>query len=102
MRNRRDARQRLTEEAFQFQDRVTGIMEVNLSMVSNRLNEVMKVLTVMSTIFLPLTVLTGMWGMNIELPHLPGGAGSQFWWISGIMFVVTSAMLIVFRLNKWI
>ena len=33
----------------------------------------MKVLTVMSTIFLPLTVLTGMWGMNIQLPHLPGG-----------------------------
>ena len=32
----------------------------------------MKVLTVMSTIFLPLTVLTGMWGMNVPLPHLPG------------------------------
>ena len=35
----------------------------------------MKVLTVMSTIFLPLTVLTGMWGMNVPLPHFPGGAG---------------------------
>ena len=42
----------------------------------------MKVLTVMSTIFLPLTVLTGMWGMNIPLPHFPGGAGAQFWWIA--------------------
>ena len=57
-----------------FQDRVTGIHEVNLASVSNRLNQVMKVLTVMSTIFLPLTVLTGMWGMNIPLPHFPGDA----------------------------
>ena len=93
---------RLTEEAVLFQDRITGIFEVNLSSVSNRLNQVMKLLTVMSTIFLPLTVLTGMWGMNIDLPHLPGGAGSQFWWISGIMFAISSAMLVVFRLNRWI
>ena len=77
---------RLAEEVILFQDRMTGVLEVNLASVSNRLNQIMKVLTVMSTIFLPLTVLTGMWGMNIDLPHLPGGAGSQFWWISGIMF----------------
>jgi hypothetical protein len=61
-----------------FQDRMTGVLEVNLASISNRLNQIMKVLTVMSTIFLPLTVLTGMWGMNIDLPHLPGGAGAQF------------------------
>ena len=66
---------RLTEEVILFQDRMTGVLEVNLASVSNRLNQVMKVLTVMSTIFLPLTVLTGMWGMNIDLPHFPGGAG---------------------------
>ncbi|MGH9203624.1 MAG: magnesium transporter CorA family protein, partial [Vicinamibacterales bacterium] len=70
---------RLTEEAILFQDRVTGIFEVHLSTVSNRLNQVMKVLTVMSTIFLPLTVLTGMWGMNIDLPRFPGGDAAQFW-----------------------
>ena len=39
----------------------------------------------MSTIFLPLTVLTGMWGMNVPLPHFPGGAAAQFWWVVGIM-----------------
>jgi magnesium transporter len=49
---------RMTEEAILFQDRVTGVFEVNLSTVSHRLNQVMKLLTVMSTIFLPLTVLT--------------------------------------------
>jgi magnesium transporter len=93
---------RLAEEVILFQDRMTGVLEVNLASVSNRLNQIMKVLTVMSTIFLPLTVLTGMWGMNVPIPHLPGGADAQFWWISGIMFTISFVMLVVFRFNKWI
>ena len=93
---------RLTEEAILFQDRVTGIFEVNLSTVSHRLNQVMKLLTVMSTIFLPLTVLTGMWGMNISLPDFPGGPEVQFWWVIGIMGAISLAMRALFRRNKWI
>jgi magnesium transporter len=93
---------RYAEETILFQDRVTGILEVNLSTVSNRLNQVMKVLTVMSTIFLPLTVLTGMWGMNVELPQLPGGPQAQFWWVAGIMIVVILAMLGMFRRKGWL
>jgi magnesium transporter len=93
---------RYADEVALFQERVTGIYEINLATVSNRLNSVMKVLTVMSTIFLPLTVLTGMWGMNIEIPHFPGGAASQFWWITAIMTIVVAAMLGLFRRNKWI
>jgi magnesium transporter len=93
---------RLTEEAVLFQDRITGIFEVNLSSVSNRLNQVMKLLTVMSTIFLPLTVLTGMWGMNITIPHFPGGPDVQFWWIFGLMIAICVAMLVFFRRNKWL
>src|SRR5688500_10410851 len=93
---------RYSEEAILFQDRVTGILEVNLSTVSNRLNMVMKVLTVMSTIFLPLTVLTGMWGMNINLPQFPGGPGVQFWWIAGLMLAVILTMLALFRRRGWI
>ena len=93
---------RFTEEAILFQDRVTGIFEVNLSTVSHRMNKVMKLLTVMSTIFLPLTVLTGMWGMNIPIPHLPGGPEAQFWWIGAIMVALIVGMLTFFRRNKWI
>ena len=94
---------RYADEAMLFQERVTGIHEVNLATVSNRLNSVMKVLTVMSTIFLPLTVLTGMWGMNIPVPHFPGASPeSQFWWITGMMVVIAAAMLAFFRRNKWI
>ena len=93
---------RYADEAMLFQERVTGIHEVNLATVSNRLNRVMKVLTVMSTIFLPLTVLTSMWGMNIELPHFPGGVEVQFWWLAAVMIVVIAAMLLLFRKFKWI
>ena len=93
---------RYADEVMLFQERVTGIYEINLATVSNRLNNVMKVLTVMSTIFLPLTVLTGMWGMNIELPDFPGGEVAQFWWITAIMAAMVAGMLTVFRRNKWI
>lgn len=93
---------RLTEEAMLFQDRVTGILEVNLATVSNRLNQVMKVLTVLSTIFMPLTLLSGMWGMNVRLPHLPGGEAAQFWWVSGVMLALTAGMLTFFRFKDWI
>jgi magnesium transporter len=93
---------RYADEAMLFQERVTGIHELNLATISNRLNQVMKVLTVMSTIFLPLTVLTGMWGMNIDLPHFPGGPAAQFWWIAGVMSLVIVVMLALFRRLRWI
>ncbi|MGH6690806.1 MAG: magnesium/cobalt transporter CorA [Gammaproteobacteria bacterium] len=93
---------RLSEEAILFQDRVTGILEAHLSAVSNRLNVVVKVLTVISTIFLPLTVLTGMWGMNVPLPMFPGSAEAQFWWVAAIIVAIAAGMLAVFRLNRWI
>ena len=64
---------RLSDEAMFFQDRITSILDAHLSAVSNQLNQVMKVLTVIATIFMPLTVLTGMYGMNVPLPHFPGG-----------------------------
>jgi magnesium transporter len=92
---------RVTEESLIFQDRLTGILEVHLAAVSNRLNQVMKVLTVMSTIFLPLTVLTSMWGMNVSLPMFPGGEGAQFWWVVGVMIALSVGMLALFRRKRW-
>lgn len=92
---------RLSEEAVLFQDRVSGVLEAHLTTISNRLNVVMKVLTVISTIFLPLTVLTGMWGMNVPLPMFPGGAAAQFWWVSGIMAAIVAVMLTLFKRNGW-
>ena len=93
---------RLSDEATLLQDRVTGILEAHLSTISNRLNLVMKVLTVMSTIFLPLTVLTGMWGMNVPLPAFPGGDAMQFWWVAACMAAITGVMLAFFYRNGWL
>jgi magnesium transporter len=93
---------RLSEEAFMFQDRISSLLDAHLAFVSNQLNGIMKVLTLISTIFLPLTVLTGLYGMNVTLPHLPGGEGAQFWWVMLIMVSVGGGMLYFFRRRGWI
>jgi magnesium transporter len=93
---------RLSDEAMFFQDRITSILDAHLSAVSNQLNQVMKVLTIIATLFMPLTVLTGIYGMNVSLPHLPGGDHWQFWWIVAIMFAMSGAMLGFFRRKGWI
>lgn len=93
---------RLVDEAIFFQDRVSGLLDAHLSQVSIQLNGVMKVLTIIATLFMPLTVLTGMYGMNLDLPHLPGGEDVQFWWVLGIMIALSLGMLGYFRLRRWI
>ena len=93
---------RLVDEAMFFQDRVTSLLDAHLSQVSNQLNGVMKVLTIIATLFMPLTVLTGMYGMNVRLPQLPGGEAAQFWWILGIMIGLSAGMLGYFRSRRWL
>jgi magnesium transporter len=93
---------RLTDEALFLQDRVTGLIDAHLSNQSNRLNQVMKVLTVIATIFMPLTVLTSMWGMNVALPHLPGSDPAQFWWVVLMMVGLSAVMLWFFRRKHWL
>ena len=93
---------RVADDVLIFQDRITGMLDAHLSNVSNRLNEVMKVLTVVATILMPLTLLTSMYGMNVPLPQFPGGEHAQFWWLFGIMAVTVVAMLAMFRRKRWI
>ena len=93
---------RLTDESTFFGDRVTSLMDAHLTVVSNQLNSVMKVLTLIATIFMPMTVLTGMFGMNVTLPQFPGGDSAQFWWITGVLVVLAAAMIWLFRRERWI
>jgi magnesium transporter len=93
---------RISDDALIFQDRISGILDAHLSNVNNRLNEVMKVLTVVSVIFMPLTLLAGLYGMNVRLPIFPGGEGAQFWWLCGISVGVIVSMLALFRRKRWI
>jgi LPXTG-motif cell wall-anchored protein len=62
----------------------------------------MKVLTVITVFFAPLTVLTSLYGMNVSLPHLPGGEQNQFWWIVGMMAVLVGGMLWFMRSRRWL
>jgi magnesium transporter len=93
---------RIADDSIIFQDRIAGILDAHLSNVNNRLNETMKVLTLVATIFMPLTVLTSMWGMNILLPRFPGNPAGQFWWIAGAMVTIVGVMIVWFRRRHWI
>ena len=93
---------RIADDALIFQDRLTGVLDAHLSIVSNQLNDVMKVLAVVATIFMPLTLLTGVYGMNMPLPHFPGGDAAQFWWLFGFSLALVAVMLAAFRRKHWI
>ena len=93
---------RIADDTFMFQDRITGILDAHLSNVSNRLNAVMKVLTVVATLVMPPTLLAGIYGMNVSLPHFPGSDGAQFWWLVGLCIAMILVMLALFRRRRWI
>jgi magnesium transporter len=93
---------RLNEEAIFLQDRVSSLLDAYLSTVSNQLNSVMKVLTVIATIFMPLTFITGLYGMNLPLPHFGLPDQYLFWALVAIMTAVSVSMLIAFRRRGWI
>lgn len=82
-------------------DMVTGLLDIYLSSVSNKMNEVMKVLTIIATIFIPLTFLAGVYGMNFEyMPELSWKWGYPV--ILGAMFLIGLAMLYFFKKKKWL
>jgi len=82
-------------------DVLSGMLETYLSSVSNRMNEVMKVLTIIATIFIPLTFIAGIYGMNFKfMPELEWRGG--YFVIIGFMVVVAVIMLIFFRKKKWL
>lgn len=93
---------RLADEAMFFQDRITSLLDAHLSTVSNQLNSVMKILTVIATIFMPLTFITGLYGMNVDLPHFGMGGSTVFWLLLVFMLVVSGGMLAFFRMRDWI
>ena len=81
-----------------FRDMLSGMLDIYLSSVSNRMNEVMKVLTIIATIFIP---LTGIYGMNFRyMPELNSPWGYPLVYV--VMLAVTGIMLMYFRRKKWL
>ena len=92
---------RVTDLAENYRDLISGALEAYLSVVSNRLNEIMKVLTIFSAIMLPLTFIAGVYGMNFEnMPELHSRYGYYAIWV--IMIAVAVGMLMFFWKRGWI
>jgi magnesium transporter len=83
-----------------FRDMLSGMLDIYLTTISNRLNEVMKVLTIIATIFMPLSFIAGVYGMNFKyMPELELSWG--YFGILGIMLIISLLMLIYFKKKKW-
>lgn len=94
-----------TVEAFR--DIVSGMLDIYLSSISNRMNEIMKVLTIFAAIFIPLTFIAGVYGMNFNTEKSPFNMPELNWQfgypiVMGIMIAVAVVMLIFFRRKTWL
>lgn len=92
---------RVIDTVETFRDLLSGMMDIYLSSVSNRMNEVMKVLTIITTIFIPLTFIAGIYGMNFtNMPELNWHYSYYVLW--AVMIAVAVGMIFYFRKRKWL
>ena len=83
-----------------FRDTLSGILDIYLSSINIRMNEIMKVLTIIATIFMPLTFLVGVYGMNFKyMPELEWHWGYFLIW--GVIIIIAVSMLVYFRKKRW-
>ncbi len=92
---------RITDLAESYRDIISGVLEAYLSQISNRLNEIMKVLTIFTATMMPLTLITGIYGMNFEhMPELQSRYG--YFAVLGTMLALGVGMFWYFRRKKWL
>lgn len=100
-RDLQDHTARIIDTVETYRDLLGGIMDIHISTNANKMNEVMKVLTIMSTIFIPVTFIAGVYGMNFEnMPELHSRYGYYITW--AIMLVIIVGLVIYFRKRKWL
>jgi len=93
---------RISDMVDSYRDLLSGALDAYMSMVSNRLNDVMKQLTIIATVFLPLSFLTGFFGQNFVWLVSRIGSTAAFWGIGvGTELVAVAALLIMFRRRGW-
>lgn len=92
---------RVIDTVESLRDTTAGLLDAHLSSISNRMNEVMKVLTIISTTFIPLTFIAGVYGMNFE--HMPE---LRIWWayplVWGLFVLISLGMIVFFRRKRWL
>jgi magnesium transporter len=83
-----------------YQDILSNMLDTYLSSISNKTNDTMKILTIISTIFIPLTFIAGIYGMNFKnIPELQFSYGYPLFWV--ISIIIASVMLMFFHKKKW-
>ncbi|APG59488.1 magnesium/cobalt transporter CorA [Christiangramia salexigens] len=91
----------ISENIEIYREMIWGLMDMYMTTISNRMNEVMKVLTIMASIFIPLTFIAGIYGMNFEyIPELQWKYSYFVLW--GIMIIIFLLMLYYFKRKKWL
>jgi magnesium transporter len=95
-----DASERIWDMLENYKEVVEALEDTNESVITHRLNNVLRVLTSVSVILLPLTLIASVFGMNVDVP----GEGSieAFWVILGLMVVVLGGMVAYFRKRGWL
>lgn len=100
LRDLQDHSTRIIDTVETYRDLLSGMMDIYLSNNANKMNEVMKVLTIMSSIFIPVTFIAGVYGMNFEfMPELKSPYGYAAIW--GVMLCVMGGLVIYFKKKKW-
>jgi len=95
-----DHLERLTDSTETFRDLVNGALETYSSFTSAKTNEIMRILTIISTIVLPLSFVTGVFGMNVVIPYAE--TRWALWAILAMMLVMTGGMLLWFKRRGWL
>ncbi|MEM6517545.1 MAG: magnesium/cobalt transporter CorA, partial [Bacteroidota bacterium] len=91
----------VTESIEMYREMVWSLMDMHMTLISNKMNEIMKVLTIIATIFIPLTFIAGIYGMNFKnMPELESENGYFILW--GVMAILFLFMLNYFRRKKWL
>lgn len=94
--------QRVWDMLSEFKEEIESLDDTFNTLYSYRINETLRALTIISVILLPLTLITGLFGMNVELPFGLGESPYAFWIIIGAMGLLAGSMLAFFIRNEWL
>lgn len=98
---------RILEIIEGYREMATSLTDLHMTSISNRMNEIMKVLTIIGTIFLPLTFIAGVYGMNFDIESSPYNMPELYWYwgypaVLLLMFIIAVGLLIFFSRKKWL
>jgi len=95
-----DAAERIWDMLDNYKEVIEALEDTNESVINHRQNDILRVLTVFSVILLPLTLITGFFGMNVAFPGF--GTAWAFWTIFSVMAVMLVCLVSFFRLKRWL